>query len=125
MWSLPSRGNPINPATLFEGSQDIGTVLHPGAIKYDASTHTYSVSASGENMWFTNDAFYFAWKKASGDVSISADISFLGEGKNPHRKAVLMIRQIARLRLTVCRYRPARQWHDLDSISRDARRTNP
>ncbi len=88
---VPANSDPAEK--LFEGSQDVGTVLHPGSIKYDEAARTYTISASGENMWFTKDAFYFAWKRASGDVSISADISFLGEGKNPHRKAVLMIRQ--------------------------------
>lgn len=85
--------NPAPSIPPFEASQDVGTVLHPGSIKYDSQAHTYTLSASGENMWLTKDAFYFAWKKASGDVSISADISFIGKGTNPHRKAVLMIRQ--------------------------------
>jgi hypothetical protein len=44
-------------------------------------------------MWFGMDDFQFAWKKMSGDVAISADIAFVGEKGNPHRKAVLMIRQ--------------------------------
>jgi Tol biopolymer transport system component len=44
-------------------------------------------------MWFDHDAFQFAWKRASGDVSLGADISFVGAGKNAHRKAVLMVRQ--------------------------------
>ena len=44
-------------------------------------------------MWFAADAFQYAWKKVSGDVAISADIQFIGEGKNPHRKACLVIRQ--------------------------------
>jgi len=81
------------PAPLFEGQQDVGTVLQPGAIKYNPAAQTYTLSASGENMWFAKDAFYFTWKKVSGDASISADISFVGQGKNPHRKAVLIIRQ--------------------------------
>jgi TolB protein len=78
---------------LFQGRQDIGAVLHPGSMKFDPSAQSYAISASGENMWLSKDAYYFAWKKVSGDVSISANIAFLGEGKNPHRKAVLMIRQ--------------------------------
>ena len=86
-------GYPDQPPAPFEGQQDVGTVLHPGSMKYDAVAQTYAISASGENMWFQKDAFYFAWKKVSGDVSIAADISFVGAGKNPHRKAVLMIRQ--------------------------------
>ncbi|HEY2121157.1 MAG TPA: hypothetical protein VGH37_18370 [Candidatus Acidoferrum sp.] len=85
--------NPSPSIPTFEGSQDVGTVLHPGSIKYDSQARTYTLSASGENMWLTKDAFYFAWKKTSGDVSVSADISFIGKGTNPHRKAVLMIRQ--------------------------------
>jgi dipeptidyl aminopeptidase/acylaminoacyl peptidase len=44
-------------------------------------------------MWFGIDDFQFAWKKASGDVALTADIAFPGSGGNPHRKAVLMIRQ--------------------------------
>jgi TolB protein len=89
----PRAQNSVSSIPPFEASQDVGTVLHPGSIKYDSQAHTYTLSASGENMWLRKDAFYFAWKKASGDVSISADISFIGQGTNPHRKAVLMIRQ--------------------------------
>jgi TolB protein len=78
---------------IFEGHQDVGTVLHAGSAEYDAAAHTYTVSGSGENMWFGVDDFQFAWKKVSGDVALTADIAFLGAGGNPHRKAVLMIRQ--------------------------------
>lgn len=78
---------------IFEASGDVGSVLHPGSVAYDAATSKYTVAGSGENMWLNKDAFYFVWKKASGDQVISADVAFLGEGKNPHRKAVVMIRQ--------------------------------
>src|SRR6267154_3003916 len=44
-------------------------------------------------MWLGSDAFQFAWKKMSGDVTLTAEISFLGKGVNEHRKAVLMVRQ--------------------------------
>lgn len=91
--SLLRAQSPAQDIPPFEAGQDIGTVLHPGAITYDEQANAYTLSASGENMWLTKDAFYFAWKKASGDVSISADISFVGIGTNPHRKAVVMIRQ--------------------------------
>ena len=77
----------------FEGHQDVGTVLHPGSTSYDAAKKSYTVMGSGENMWFGMDDFQFAWKKMSGDVAISADIEFVGEKGNNHRKAVLMIRQ--------------------------------
>src|ERR1700719_4556059 len=78
---------------IFEGRGDIGTVLHAGSVEYDAAKRSYTIAGSGENMWFTGDAFQFAWKKVSGDVTLTADISFLGKGVNEHRKAVLMIRQ--------------------------------
>jgi WD40 repeat protein len=44
-------------------------------------------------MWSVADAFQFAWKKMSGDVSLTADISFLTKTGNEHKKAVLMLRQ--------------------------------
>jgi Tol biopolymer transport system component len=81
------------PVGVFEGNIDVGVVSHAGSAKYDASTHTYTVSGSGENMWFANDAFQFVWKKVSGDVTLTADIAFPVQGGNNHRKAVLMIRQ--------------------------------
>ena len=81
------------PAGVFEGHGDVGTVLHEGSVKYDAAKQSYTIAGSGENMWFGSDAFQFVWKKMSGDMTLTADISFLGKGVNEHRKAVLMIRQ--------------------------------
>jgi TolB protein len=78
---------------IFTDHQDVGTVLHPGSTHYDPAKRTYTLSGSGDNMWFGIDDFQFAWKKVSGDVALTADIAFLGSGGNPHRKAVLMIRQ--------------------------------
>jgi TolB protein len=84
-----------SPVGIFEGHRDVGNVLtqYAGNVEYDKANGTYSISGSGENMWFTADAFHFAWKRASGDVAVTADISFLGAGKNPHRKAVVIVRQ--------------------------------
>lgn len=78
---------------LFDDHGDVGNVLHPGAVVYDPAQKTYAVTGSGENMWLSHDAFQFAWKKMSGDLAIAADIRFPKPGGNPHRKAVLMIRQ--------------------------------
>ena len=80
-------------AGIFEGRGDIGTVLHAGSVEYAAAKRSYTIAGSGENMWFGSDAFQFAWKKVYGDITLTADISFLGKGVNEHRKAVLMIRQ--------------------------------
>jgi hypothetical protein len=78
---------------IFEGSGDVGTVLHKGSVDYDAARKSYKITASGENVWGTADAFYFVWKKVSGDVSVSADISFANTTGEAHKKAMLMIRQ--------------------------------
>jgi hypothetical protein len=78
---------------IFEGHSDVGTVLHPGSVDYDASKRTYIISGSGENMWFAADAFQFVWKKISGDVTLTADISFLTKTGSEHKKAALMLRQ--------------------------------
>jgi TolB protein len=78
---------------LFQNHTDIGTVLHTGSAHYDAAQHAYTLTGSGENMWFTSDAFQFAWKQVFGDITLTADIAFPERGGDPHRKAVLMIRQ--------------------------------
>jgi TolB protein len=88
---LPGRS--AEPLGLFEKSGDVGSVLHPGTTKYDPAEKAYTLTGSGENMWFAKDAFQFTWKKWEGDLALAADIRFHGEGKDPHRKACLMIRQ--------------------------------
>lgn len=88
--SVASHGQSLG---IFEGHSDVGTVLHPGSVTYDVAHGTYTVTGSGENMWMGKDAFQFVWKKASGDLSLTADIAFPHPGGNPHRKAALLIRQ--------------------------------
>lgn len=78
---------------IFESGSDVGAVRIPGAADFDPASGRYTVTGSGENMWFAADAFHFVWKKLSGDFRIAADIAFVGEGKNAHRKGVLMVRQ--------------------------------
>src|SRR5438105_1690083 len=78
---------------IFEGHADVGTVLHPGSVTFDAAARTYSVAGSGENMWAAKDAFQYVWKKAAGDLTLTADVAFVGTGKETHRKACLVIRQ--------------------------------
>jgi hypothetical protein len=81
------------PVGIFDGHGDVGTVLHPGSARFDAVAGTYTVTGSGENMWGARDAFHFVWTKAPGDVAFAADVAFVGAGKEPHRKACLMVRQ--------------------------------
>ena len=96
---LALRASAATPAPsslgIFEADQDVGTLLHPGSARYDAAAQTYTISGSGENMWFGEDDFHFVWKKITDahDLALTADVAFLGQTGNQHRKAVLMIRQ--------------------------------
>jgi TolB protein len=78
---------------LFSNQEDVGSVSRPGTGAFDADHGTYTIGASGTNMWFKEDAMHYVWKKASGDLSLAADIHFLGTSAQPHRKACLVIRQ--------------------------------
>jgi hypothetical protein len=78
---------------LFEAHGDVGAVGKQGSVVHDAKGRTYTVTGGGENMWFAADAFHFVWREASGDLSLAADVRFVGSGGNPHRKAALLIRQ--------------------------------
>jgi TolB protein len=82
-----------SPVGIFDDHTDVGAVLHPGSTAFDPAKNTYAVRGSGENMWATQDAFQFAWKKISGDVEITADVQFANLTGNEHKKAVLIFRQ--------------------------------
>lgn len=78
---------------LFSQVTDVGSPALQGSTKYDPAKRTYTLSGGGSNMWFSSDAFHFASKRVSGDVSLAADVQFPTEGGDPHRKAILIVRQ--------------------------------
>lgn len=78
---------------IFEDHSDIGNIKMAGAVKFNPTDESYTVSGSGANMWFETDEFHFVWKKMSGDMSLAANIEWVSKGVNPHRKACLIIRQ--------------------------------
>lgn len=86
----PEAGTSVG---LFDSHQDVGAVRHPGSVAYDQAADTYTVTGSGANMWAASDAFHFAWKRFSGDASLSAYVGFVGQGKEAHRKLCLVFRQ--------------------------------
>jgi len=86
----------------FDGYGDVGITPKAGsvvfrrpsgAMEFDAARSTYQVTGGGANMWAGSDAFHFVWKKVSGDVAITADVEFIGQGAVAHRKAAVIIRQ--------------------------------
>lgn len=78
---------------LFESRGDVGAPQKAGSARFDAAQMTYTVTGGGANMWSTNDALHFVWRKVSGDLTLAADIVIQGQGGDPHRKAALLIRQ--------------------------------
>ena len=90
--------SPPAPAAigLFDNHGDIGITPAPGNAVFDANQQAYVITGGGNNLWAKVDAGHFAWKKMSGNFTLSADIVFQD---NPtatpdvHRKACLMIRQ--------------------------------
>ena len=78
---------------LFQTHQDIGVTPKKGSAKYDSKKEEYSVTGGGANIWAKTDAFQMVYKQISGDVTLTADVHFVGEGVEHHRKAALMIRQ--------------------------------
>lgn len=84
---------PKNPNGLFDGYADVGNPKLTGTFNYDASSDTYTLTGGGTNMWFGSDEFFMAYKKLSGDFSVSTKIAFEGKGVNPHRKVGVMLRE--------------------------------
>ena len=77
---------------LFEHHEDVGAVSTPGSVVYDAEKQTYTITASGTNMWATKDEFHYAWKRLKGNFILRARAEFLGKGVDPHRKIGWIIR---------------------------------
>ena len=91
--ALALCANPVAAQTvgIFDSHADIGDTATPGSFTHNAGR--YRMTASGANIWGEKDAFHYAWVQRSGDLHIAADIAWEGKGKDPHRKAGLMIRQ--------------------------------
>lgn len=77
---------------LFSQFSDIGSPKISGLASYHEPSQTYRLTGSGSNIWFAQDSFCFLHKKMNGDFILQAQVRFIGEGHEPHRKAGLMIR---------------------------------
>jgi len=78
---------------IFTNQGSVGQT--PPGVKavYDVARGEYRITGGGANIWNDADAFYFVWKRVSGDLSLNADVQWMGTSSVAHRKAVLMIRQ--------------------------------
>jgi TolB protein len=78
---------------IFTNQGSVGQTTPGSTAQYDGAKGEYRVTGGGANVWGTSDAFYFVWKKASGDVTLTADVQWVGTSSAEHRKALLMVRQ--------------------------------
>jgi TolB protein len=78
---------------IFTNESSVGQTPPGCKAHYDAASGEYRITGGGANVWGAEDAFYFVWKKASGDMTLTADVQFMGTSAAEHRKAMLMIRQ--------------------------------
>ncbi len=76
----------------FDHLNDVGSPSQAGNVVYNEPLQDYTLSGSGKNIWFAEDNFSYLWKEMEGDFIIQAQLEFIGEGTDPHRKAGLMIR---------------------------------
>jgi TolB protein len=82
-----------NDLGIFTDQGGVGQTPPGSVAHYDATKGEYRITGGGANVWGTADAFYFLWKKASGDMTLTADVQWVGTSSAEHRKAMLMIRQ--------------------------------
>jgi Tol biopolymer transport system component len=81
------------PVGIFQFNTDIGKPAKEGSALYDNVTQEYTLKGGGYNIWFERDEFHYLYNKIKGDFIITANFEFNGEGKNPHRKTGIMIRE--------------------------------
>jgi TolB protein len=81
-----------NPVGIFENHIDIGPVINKGSAIYDNVSKIYTLTGSGENIWFKKDELHFAYKKIKGDFMLTTQPNLVGKGTDPHRKSGWMAR---------------------------------
>lgn len=77
---------------IFENHADIGLPSIKGDVEYNAETQEYILSGSGENVWDKTDQFHFLYESIQGDFILRANLEFIGEGVDPHRKIGWIVR---------------------------------
>ena len=71
---------------IFEAHADIGDVKHEGSAEYNHESQTYTITGSGQNMWFDSDQFHYLYRKLRGNFILRTRAEFMDNGTDPHRK---------------------------------------
>ena len=77
----------------FQKASDVGAVSRAVEARFDSAAGAYVISAGGENVWGTHDAFGYVWKPVRGDLTLAARVEIQGGSAQEHRKAGVMFRQ--------------------------------
>lgn len=70
----------------FEAAIDVGQPKLAGRTLYSSASQQFTLTAGGANMWFKRDEMQFVHKRIKGDFIVRANVQFMGEGTDPHRK---------------------------------------
>ena len=81
-----------NTVGIFENHVDIGPVLTKGNATFDNASKVYTLTGSGENIWFKKDELHFMYKKIKGDFMLTTQPNLVGKGTDLHRKSGWMAR---------------------------------
>lgn len=84
--TVPQKEKTSSSLGVFDNTTDIGEVLHTGSVSYNDETGEYTIAGSGTNMWADTDEFRYLWKAIQGDFILRAEVEFIGDGVDPHRK---------------------------------------
>jgi len=86
--------SPVKTSSLgqFEDQTGIGNLVHPGSCEYDPDQQSYTLTASGADIWRNHDDFHFVWRQFCGDFIVTLWAEFLGAGAHRYRKLGWMAR---------------------------------
>jgi len=89
---LKPRRGPEGPVGIFTDQGPVGDATPGSKAEFDPAKQEYRITAGGANVWDTTDAFYLIWSRMAGDLSLTADVTWVGTSPTEHRKAMLMVR---------------------------------
>jgi catechol 2,3-dioxygenase-like lactoylglutathione lyase family enzyme len=89
---LKPRRGPEGPAGMFTNQGPVGDATPGSKAEFNPVKQEYRITGGGANVWDTTDAFYFIWSRMAGDLSLTADVTWIGSSPTEHRKAMLMVR---------------------------------
>ena len=81
-----------NPIGIFENHNDIGNPQMNGSVFYHTENQEYTIEGCGTSMWGNNDQFHYLWTSIQGDFIVRANVEFMNEGGDAHRKVGWIIR---------------------------------